>query len=283
MNHQNEKIEYFIKCTARSIAGFLHPFVSKIEEKYTWGFKQDTAIKLLDYDFTREPNAYQRTIKLKTLLSEKIENAQNFNDSYRYGEYFVKDWGMVKTNKFLKEKLTPFYDLKGKSLEQVNLPNKLDSISSWSKYLSLLCDWAAIYDSRVAYSINAINYIAGNRSLFFPMPDGRSPRLNIVDIESLFVLDKIKNNDSFITDKDFNHRQIASRLKKKYYLQEECTYKTYLNLVYQVAVKLDLNPDEHFKIEMLLFALAPNEVFKSLINSLKGSAEITGKKSEELI
>ena len=276
MTQENKKIEKFIKETSDNIATFLEPYISSIEDKYTWDFNIETAHILLEYNFEAETNAYQRTLKLKSLLTEKIQTNQSFDGSYSFGEYFVKDWGGVRTNKSLKEKLTPFYDLKGKRLEQVNLPNKLDSVSSWSKYLSLLCDWAAIYDSRVAYSINAINYIAGNRSLFFPMPDGRSPRLNIVDIESLFVLDKIKNNDSFITDKDFNHRQIASRLKKRYYLQEESTYKTYLNLVYQVAVKLDLNPDEHFKIEMLLFALAPNEVFIALIGSLKKSKELTG-------
>jgi hypothetical protein len=264
-----EAIHAFIDTTATNVAKFIEPFIVDIESRYSWEFKNETAQVILDFDFSIFPNAYQRTIHLKSMLSEKILESNDFGSSFIYGEYFVKDWGGVKTNKTLQDKLEPFFQWRGCPIDTSKLPRTLDGVSSWSKYLSLICDDAAIYDSRVAYAINTINYLSKNCSLFFPMPAGRSPRLNIVDIETLFVLGHISNEESFITNEDLAHRQVSSRLKKKYYLPEAQTYALYLQLLQKITKILNLKSEEHFKIEILLFALAPNEIFKNLITTLK--------------
>lgn len=264
---EEKLIDSYLEDTAKNISTFIKPFLDDIENKYLWKFDLGMAKQLLGYDFATEKNAYQQTVKLKALLVEKLAASQDFGSGYKYGEYFVEIWGGVRTNKALKEKLEPFYDQRTVKLDQLGLAQTLKGVSSWSKYLSLLNTDAAIYDSRVAYSINAINYIKGNRIIMFPMPDGRSPRLSLVDIESLFLLSQLSAGRNFITDEDFEHRQISARVKKKYYLDETVAYRQYLKMIGEVCTQLNLPKSDHFKIEMLLFALAPSDIFKALIKA----------------
>jgi len=265
--------ETFIQTTANNVTEFLRPFVGEIERHYIWPEKKTTlwneAEKLLGHEFPSQENDYKKTIKLKMLLVTAINESGSFESSYRYGEFFVIKWGGVSTNKELKEKLKPFYLVKDKGLDAFKLTKKLNGVSSWSKYLSLLNRKAAIYDSRVAYSLNTINFIAGNGEYFFPMPEGRSPRLQIIDIETLFVMRNLAAQRDLVTDEDFKHRQISARLKRKYQVGEDQTYRSYLDVLAKVAEQLDLADKETFQIEMLLFAFAPTKVLKSLLDSLK--------------
>lgn len=265
---EQSDIESFIESTAVNVACFLEQYVDNIEELYTWPFDAIKAEELLNVDFP-DTSPYQQTLKLKDLLRKKIIESENFEDSFRFAKYFIEVWGGVNGNTDLRKVLKPYHSHQGKVIDTALFSNKLDKVSTWSKYLSLICVNASIYDSRVAYAINAINYMENNRDLFFPMPEGRSARLRIIDIDSFFVLDKFSKDEVFITDEDLEHKQISARLKKKYYLPKSETYKLYLQLIEKVSNKLKLKPTEHFKIELLLFSLAPNEIFKSLISSLK--------------
>lgn len=260
---KNEHI-VFIEKTADKLAEFLDQHLSDIEEKYDWKFDIDRVPETIKFDFDTLTNWYQRTVKLKELLIEKIKNSQSFNDRYLYAEYFVVIWGHVKTNKKLKENLKK-YD----KVDDLSTISTIDGISSWSKYISLRKPDAAIYDSRVAYAINTINYLSDNLDFFFPIPNGRSPKLGLLDIETLFLKAKLQSESSLITTEDLMHRQISNRIKNKYYLPESINYNAYLTLIDRTAEKLKLKTEDKHKIEMLLFALAPKEIFNELVNKIR--------------
>tara|TARA_B100000446_G_scaffold188233_1_gene221583 strand:+ start:24636 stop:25457 length:822 start_codon:yes stop_codon:yes gene_type:complete len=262
MTQQLSEYKGFLDKSAENLAGFLKPFVKDVETYYQWPFDLKEAEKYIDVDFSGLASPYLQTVKLKEVLLERLEACQSYDERYPFAEYFVAKWGGVGTNKKLKEALRQF-----DQLEDCTSITSLKGVSSWSKYLSLRKPEAAIYDSRVAYSINVINYLHDNRERFFIIPDGRSPRLNLLDIETLFVDSALSKSSDFITPDDLNHRQLASRVKKKFYLPERITYPVYLSLLKQTARGLDLSDAESFKIEMLLFALAPGAVLEALIKN----------------
>lgn len=262
-----ERLNSFIGITAKNVAAFIGSMLVEIESRYLWPFDLNSARQLLGHDFSTEKNPYQQTIKLKALLVGKLATSKDFDGGTEYAEYFVQEWGRIGGHNNLRALLEPFYDQRNVDLEQLTLVRSFEGISSWSKYLSLLNSDAAIYDSRVAYSINVINYLGGTTDLFFPMPAGRSPRLSLLDIETLFLLSKLAIDRNFVSDEDSEHKQISARLKKKYQLEKTQTYLLYLELIAEVCVLLNIPKNEHFKIEMLLFALPPGEVFKSLIDA----------------
>lgn len=264
-NNSPATYEMFLGKTAENIANYLCPYVTDIEKEYNWQFKAEKIPTVIQYDFSCLPSWYQKTVKLKELLVEKLNAYETFDQRYPLGEYFVVIWGGVGTNKKLRE-LLKIYD----ENQDISSIKTLDGVSSWSKYLSLRNPKASIYDSRVAYAINTINYLKGDTDYFFPMPDGRSPKLSLLDIETLFLVSKLNSDKEFITSEDKKHRQISSRVKKKYYLPESRTYLEYLNLLKKTADIIGIGKNETFKVEMLLFALAPGAIFESLIEKQSG-------------
>lgn len=261
-NNSLSKYEVFLDKSAENIASFLGEYIAHIEDHYDWSFNTDMVPRCIDFDFNSLKNWYEKTVQLKSLIAAQINSYQYFDERFPLGEYFVATWGGVGTNKKLKEKLLD-YD----QLNDFNNIKTLAGVSSWSKYLSLRNSEAAIYDSRVAYAINAINYMKDYTDNFFPLPEGRSPKLNLFDLETLFLISKLRANNKFISEDDKAHRHIASRIKKRYYLPEEITYSAYLDLLNRTAKILELSNDEKHKIEMLLFALAPTIVFNALIDN----------------
>jgi len=267
MQNLREKYEPFIETTAENIAHYLAPFIDQVDSLYTWG---ETAVNAnfvrdnVDFDFNTLSSNYEKTVQLKSKLQDLLKNASTFDERYPIGEYFVRDWGGVKTNKNLKETLAAFNDLSS--------PygiGTLEGISTWSKYLSLLHDNAHIYDSRVAYAINAINYISGTSDYVFSSPDSRNAKLGLIDIETLFVVAKLTTSEEFLSKDILKHRQVASKTKRELYLPESITYDVYLDLLSRTEVKMNLSEGEAFKVEMLLFCLAPQNIFESLIDHLR--------------
>ena len=259
----------FIEVTAKNVGRFLEPYIPRIEQYYDWPFATDPARELLGYGFEKEPNEYQKTVKLKKLLVAGIQKCDDFEETLKLGKYFVEDWGKVRRNRELAEKLRPFYVEKDRPLARSNSIKKIEGISSWSKYLSLLRKDAAIYDSRVAYALNAINFLYGNVEYFFPVPEGQSRKLKIVSIETLFVVSKIKTQADSYSEEDFSHRQFAARVRRRLHIKEALTYRRYLDVLKRAGNELHLDLTDQHKIEMLLFALAPNKVLSALLDHLK--------------
>jgi hypothetical protein len=247
---------------AEIIARYLKPLVPKIESLYQWEFDSLKAATISGATFPDASNWYEKTLLLKSALRKKLSECSTPEQRIQLARYFIEDWGHVGTNKSLPAMINEFTGLAAKG-ESAFANIRLNGVSSWSKYISLCCEWAAIYDSRVAYSINVIRYMSDQLDQFFPMPDGRSPRLNLIDIETLFVVSRIRGG---LIDADhLDHKHFSARIRKSFHVDEAKTYARYIELLKETTKKLALPPGDFFKVEMLLFALAPGQVLSDLI------------------
>jgi hypothetical protein len=254
---------------AVALASYLRPYVERIEDFYQWSFNEVTAARVTHRKYSRGRNWYTKTLRLKRDLRRLLRKSKTHKQRVRIAGYFIKEWGRVTSNKNLEGIIKEFTAVirRGKGRDAFRNID-LDGVSSWSKYISLCCDWAAIYDSRVAYSINAIRYIKGDIEQFFPIPEGRSPRLNLIDIETLFVLSLLKKG-TLELDEELQYREFSARVKTQFHVEEQRTYDLYLNLLSDTTEQLCLPPNEFFKVEMLLFWLAPNQVLSDLVEHLR--------------
>jgi hypothetical protein len=247
--------------SANVIANYLRPYVSKIDVSYQWRFDEKTAAAVIGSTFDKDDSWYSKTIKLKKALRKKLSGCKTNEDRVAIAQYFIADWGGVKTNSRLGPMVERFTALaqQGRSaFETIDLKG----VSSWSKYVSLILGWAPIYDSRVAYSINAICLMAGETEKFFPIPDGRSPRLNLLDVETLFLTSLIKSRGITL---DVAQKKFSSHAREQFHIPSDKTYCQYIELLSDVANILDLPQTECFKIEMLLFSLAPTQVLPDFV------------------
>ena len=247
--------------TIQSLSNYLRQYVHQIPACYDWPFDESKASVTAGINFDDNSNWLEKSKALKMALKDKIFMATTIEEKQAVANYYVKSWGRVNIGDEKLNGLVQVLSDKEDQLEENLEALGMDNVSSWSKYLSLVFDWAPIYDSRVAYSINAINYLGGNTDLFFRIPEGRSSRLALLDIKTLFVQQKLK--DGSINLNDFEHRQFPSRLQKSYWTNNRNTYSLYVKLIHAVAKELEVNIDD---IEMLLFSLAPNQILKDLLD-----------------
>jgi hypothetical protein len=255
-----------LKMSDTSIARYLEPLIPEIEYHYQWSFNVSTAIDIVGTTFSDCKNWYEKTLRLKSSLRKMLAECSSLEQRVDIADYFIGDWGHVPTNESLTSLIDRFTGLVANgagSFASVDL----NGVSSWSKYISLCCDWAAIYDSRVAYSINAIRYMSGQTDQFFPIPPGRSPRLNLIDIETLFISSRIKAG-VFKAD-HLGHRQFSALAKREFHVAKTETYVRYIDLLKEITAQLGLSANEFFKVEMLLFALAPGRVLFDLVEHIQ--------------
>lgn len=255
-----------------AIADYLRSSVSNIDHLYSWKFDEVLAGKRTGGGAMFSGSSYKKTLALKFALQDQLRDCDDSGKHLEIARYIVTDWGGVKTNKDL-ENLVNWTRQKA-AIGRAAFDNvPLKGVSSWSKYLSLLCDWALIYDSRVAFSINAINYMSGNCEKFFPMPDGRNSRLNLIDLETLFITSRLKSCANLITEEDSRHRDVAKRVQKKFHVPADKAYSAYIELIDGVVCKLDdelkeCNGNRH-TVEMLLFSMAPEKIWNDLVKCIQ--------------
>ncbi|GLZ88091.1 hypothetical protein Pres01_41420 [Metapseudomonas resinovorans] len=254
---------------AAAVANYLRPFIHDADAHYQWTFDEALATEIVGIEFDPTESWLEKTVRLKGFLGKQLMTTSDRNEHLRLAHYFISHWGGVRTNRKLDDLIDNtrrLASLGRAAFEDV----PIEGVSSWSKYLTLLCDWAPIYDSRVAYSINAINFMAGQTQCFFAMPDGRSPRLSLIDLETLFVLSLA--GDGLIADADLGHKHFASRTRGRYHTPARQTYGLYVRFLEEVAQQLNLAPGGSHTIEMLLFSLAPGKVLSDLIKRLSAQS-----------
>ena len=105
-------------------------------------------------------------------------------DTLKVARYFVSDWGGVRSNR--DKTLNKYISW----INEGKYPNTIGGIASYSKMYSFYDpDMYAIYDARVAVSLNMIQFIADKPFLFFPYLKGRNKK-----IEAVRVHPKLKRN-----------------------------------------------------------------------------------------
>ena len=128
-----------------------------------------------------------------------------------------------------------------------------------------------IYDSRVAYSMNWILLSQNASDVFFPIPESRNSKMSAFDLNVLIRLFHI--NQYSLPDIDIlkNQKKYISSIDKFIYIPKSEAYYEMNNLICKVnQVLWDNNrKNEPFYTEMLLFAIADNEIFKDIIKRVE--------------
>lgn len=230
----------------KQITIFIDEKRGSISTDYKWPPPKD-----LPNGFSLEgPDVFTQTCELKKALREEI-NANTIRKKELL-TWWVKKWGGIK--KISDDKLEKFSSLPNLDLVTWLQEREFKNISSWSKIAALMHpDSCAIYDARVAFSINTLNFLMlGGVAPIFPMPNSQNSLIKFLDIETLLRIAKHYDLGNRLPDITMvkNSIQISDVVPK------EMAYKTYMDLIHKVCQSLGLNSCDI--PEMVLFAHAGN-------------------------
>ncbi|EMR47915.1 hypothetical protein [Pseudomonas putida] len=243
------------------VTEFLRERKDDLPSLYGWTFDHGLASSEFDISFSGE-TSFDRTLELKTGLRDLVRSTSCEAEHGRVATYFIKVWGGITRFSKVSETLELFSSYKGSTAVPAGFKPSFKLISSWSKWASIVCpDWACIYDARVAYSLNAINYLTGAKHPIFPMPDGRNTRLKMLDITTLLLGERLLPGES----------SDPKSMRKKHFVSEQDAYPQYLSIVRKVSKDLWGDEKHIHEVEMLLFALADGEIYQEVFNRLAES------------
>ena len=174
-----------------------------------------------------EGSYYAQNVALKQQLSALYSFA-NTQVKKEITHYYISKWGGIKKN--TDEKIRSYaLDTPASLIDRGS-----QGIASWSKALCIRCpnDYA-IYDARVALSLNCLQIIAAvDRPIIFPLLAGQNKRIN--------------EGTRMVRQYATKHGWLPA--------QEGSFYQKYNNILSAAAKLLDVNL---YTLEMLLFAKAP--------------------------
>lgn len=202
------------------------------------------------FDYRGEKRGTTFIDELRNFLNKKeVDSKVKF--------WIVNKWGGIgsfKENEKNNERIEKFE----KELVKLKLTDDVFSvISSLSKIASFKNHKDHfVYDSRAIYTLNWL-ILKNNptQPKFFPMPESRSSKLTLFDLNTLINL---VYKDS-IEDKEF---------KKDLFVSRNYAYFVYCDLIKELNKRLFPSHKPYY-LEMLLFALADDYIFKNLKSSVK--------------
>jgi len=240
---------------------YLRNYAGQLSDLYKWNPDENILKGRFGIDTSKCVTALDKNVYLKNELTKNILNNGSKENKVSIANYIIKDWGGIRRFNKGVEVVKNFQQIEF-SETMPNYQFDFKGISSWSKYLSIIApNWACIYDARVAYSLNVINYISGSNHPIFPVPSGRNSKITLLDIETLILAFKIQEPD---TDS-------PKGIKRKYYISEGKVYQSYINLIKELHGELWEPTDPIQYTEMLLFAISDNSVYQDLLKFCKKS------------
>lgn len=249
------------------VAEYLCPWKDKLPTLYDWDFDLGRATSEFGLSFGGS-TSFERTLELKSGLRQLVRGTDCPIEHGRVATYFVKVWGGITRFSKVDETLALFSHIKGSTAPPVVYNPPFKMISSWSKWASIVCpDWACIYDARVAYSLNAINFLAGAKHPIFPMPEGRNSRLKMLDVSTLLLSEKLGHPQLHV-----HGASDPKTIRRNHFIPEHSTYAAYVSLVSKVSQDLWADSNHIHEVEMLLFSLADTGIYADVFNRLSNSA-----------
>ena len=264
---QNDKVYEF---DIAKIVEFLRPYSIKLNELYKWKFKIESLIELnmfskSEIDTLNIENIFEREIKLKILISKKINELKLKNDSnfYVLANWIIDKWGGIKSS-IPNNDIEEFLNSERPIFKRIASTSKVGSFLYPQKHI--------IYDSRVAYSLNWIILSQSAGEYFFPIPSGRNSKMCSFDINVLIRLSNITNYIPNKFEELENKKFISNRDLRKYIPQKD-SYFHLRNLIKEVNIKLwdgdKEKEDNLYYTEMLLFSIADKQVYLDIVNKTK--------------
>lgn len=245
------------------IVSLLNVYKDNLDKLYTWGISDDVLSKLaeidvdLEYDRDITNSYFHLNVHLKQLISKYIcENATDKgfleSDSFKnLCNWIIAEWGGIKTNKDIndvinKVKLDAHYEFKG--------------IASRSKIEAFMKPKeCVIYDSRVAFSLNWIILLSGGEK-YFPIPEGRNSKIKMFDMNLLIRMKHLKKGSTI---------KELKLLDKTLFVDKDLSYSFLNKLIKEINLRLwddDIMKENLYYTEMLLFAIADNEIIYDIMN-----------------
>jgi hypothetical protein len=246
------------------VAGYLKDKRDHLDDLYQWQFVARIPEERFGINISGK-NAWQRTLSLREELRGFLGEKKDQKSREGVAQYLIRDWGGIRRFTKYKEVVIQFENLAGTQDIPSQTPLEFDGVSSWSKWASLVCPaWACIYDARVAYSLNAINFLSGGNHKIFPSPEGRNSRLKLLDAATLLLARRL----SWAAGAGLN----KALERDDHVIPKSAAYREYLKLVRAVSSKL-WNDTQHIQtVEMLLFAIADCGLYDDLIIRLSDGA-----------
>ena len=150
----------------------------------------------------------------------------------------------------------------------------IEGIASWSKWLNFAWpEWALIYDSRIAFALNAIHVLKGVDARAMPVPKGRRILLSKLDPQTLAALSYLKRESEPIPEVP-NGENVKSleRWLERGVIPEADAYEFYLMVMMRAhEVMGRVSFPALVDVEMLLFYLSIRHVvhdFLSLVSDV---------------
>ena len=184
----------------KTLNAYLLENVNQITLNYQWNF----STKNFPISYTKKStNHYRNSLDLREFIHKEIKSKSQISDDLQ--TWYVKDWGGVKTNR----KSTFDEYLESPSEDLIKRGDK--GIASWSKMLSVRDPTIfAIYDARVAISLNTISLLNSSESnLFFPQLSSRNKKI----VAAQAVVKKLASSKMLNVDKEF-YRNYLSFLRQ---------------------------------------------------------------------
>lgn len=224
--------------------GIFKEYGIKSVTSYEWpkrGLSLDLLVKQLDQNYKLSGrNNYEKNVELKLLLSKEIRN-KNL-DLYDTAKWIISSWGGIpKLSKSTNDYIQSVVDQK--------YPEKLDGVASYSKLFAMFYpEKFAIYDARVAVSLNIIQLLSEETdALFFPYLSGRNK-----------VTGYQRTNQGFSRMPEFSKQKISETSQKLWHtMNRERVYSLYNEILNSVC---STNQLKLYDVEMLLFSKAEDLV-----------------------
>tara|TARA_B110000211_G_scaffold231167_1_gene292226 strand:- start:407 stop:1204 length:798 start_codon:yes stop_codon:yes gene_type:complete len=223
-----------------------HEFGLDSVKSYEWpkkGPNLDELISVYDPKFQLSGDSnYEKNVSLKLLLSKKFN--ENNLDVNSISKWIIMSWGGIKV---LSRKIDDYiYHVETKSY-----PDYLNGVASYSKLFAMFYPREfAIYDARVAVSLNIIQLLSDEKNaLFFPYLSGRNK-----------VTGDQTSGRGFSNIYDFKKNQIEATSQKHWeFIKQKDVYKIYNEILNDLCEE---NKWDLWDVEMLLFAKAEELVLK---------------------
>ncbi len=232
-----------------------------LDDLYQWEISTK-ALNKLSITLTEKTN-YEKTIKLKEIISEKLKKSEE-EEFKELSLWIIHDWGRIT-----KGNVENLHEIIKNCIDKRDY--EFERIASTSKVAAFMHpDEFAIYDSRVVYSLNWIILSTEAGSKYFPLPSGRNSKMTAFDIEVLIRLKHISNYRPDKSNALKKEKFIANKDKELFFSKKEA-YNKFLQLLKNISNELWVHEQENklAKTEMLLFSIADKEVYDDITRRCK--------------
>ena len=177
-------------------------------------------------------------LSVKRAIRSRLEKPITPAERLLLFRWFVTEYGQVANHRDLDEKIQNVLEIEGDSPEDFARRITLSGVSTTSKCLTLLDQNLPIYDSRVCYAMNAINFIHGSHCCYLSGPPGRNASLGLIDLRAQFLLSNVDRLERAIEDLKSGGRQRASNVLSPLVTSPRRTYLLWCEIMAKASSKL---------------------------------------------